>query len=61
MKCQKHMKEMIGNCTWCGRQMSQKCIKITDGKKMYCETCAGSDVGKMIREKQLRTIKSMDE
>ncbi len=61
MKCQKHNKEVIGNCTWCGRQMCPKCIKITDGGKKYCETCAASDVGKMVREKQMRTIKDMDE
>ncbi len=61
MRCAKHGKEVEGTCTWCGRQMCQKCIKLSDGRKIYCENCAASDVGKMLRAKQLRTIKDMDD
>jgi hypothetical protein len=60
MKCKKHNKETIGVCTWCGREMCQKCIVLTDGRKIYCETCAAGPIGKQVREKQLRIIKDMN-
>ena len=40
MRCLIHKKELIGNCTWCGKQLCLLCIAKKEGKKFYCEKCA---------------------
>lgn len=40
MRCLTHKKELIGNCTWCGKQLCLLCIAKKEGKKIYCERCA---------------------
>ncbi len=39
MRCLTHKKELIGNCTWCGKQLCLLCIAKKEGKKLYCERC----------------------
>jgi hypothetical protein len=40
MRCTKHKKEIMGNCTWCGRHVCALCIAKKEGKRLYCEKCA---------------------
>ncbi|MBN1644912.1 hypothetical protein JW851_02645 [Candidatus Woesearchaeota archaeon] len=40
MRCNKHKKEVIGHCNWCGKHVCPLCIAKKEGKKLYCEKCA---------------------
>ena len=40
MECFDHGKSYVGLCTWCGKDMCNKCIVKTDGRKQYCGKCA---------------------
>lgn len=39
MKCDKHKKDQIVGCMWCGRRLCEFCVAKHDGKKYYCEKC----------------------
>jgi ribosome-binding protein aMBF1 (putative translation factor) len=45
MRCTNHRKELIGNCTWCGKHVCPLCIAKKEGRKLYCERCAIQLVG----------------
>jgi len=45
MRCLIHKKELVGNCTWCGKQLCLLCIAKKEGKKIYCEKCTGQLAG----------------
>ncbi|PIN75862.1 hypothetical protein COV18_01635 [Candidatus Woesearchaeota archaeon CG10_big_fil_rev_8_21_14_0_10_37_12] len=40
-KCDRHRKERIGGCTWCGKRVCELCIVKQEGKKVYCAKCSG--------------------
>lgn len=40
MRCIKHKKAVISNCTWCGKHVCALCVAKKEGKKVYCEKCA---------------------
>lgn len=40
IKCDKHKKDHVGGCMWCGRRLCEFCIAKRDGGKFYCEKCA---------------------
>ena len=40
MKCKTHEKELVGLCTWCGKELCRKCIVRQDRLKLYCNECA---------------------
>ena len=40
MKCEKHRKDFLSNCFWCGKKVCDLCILKSDRKKVYCEQCA---------------------
>jgi len=60
MKCQRHNKETIGVCTWCGRELCRLCISKTDGSKKYCSHCV-NEIGDLIKKRQIDKIKEEDE
>ncbi len=37
--CDKHKKDFLGACNWCGKKSCEFCIQRTEGKKIYCEKC----------------------
>ena len=39
MKCDKHRKDQVGGCMWCGRRLCEYCIVKREGSKFYCEKC----------------------
>lgn len=41
MKCDRHKKDHIGGCMWCGKRLCEFCIAKRDGHKFYCDKCAG--------------------
>ncbi len=41
MKCEKHKKDHVGGCQWCGKRICQYCVARADGKKLFCEKCTG--------------------
>ncbi len=58
MRCDKHKKDQIGGCMWCGRRLCQFCIAKKDGGKLYCEKCAVSLGG--VRREHLPTLVSAE-
>ncbi len=40
MKCDKHKKDHVGGCMWCGKRVCEYCIAKREGNKLYCEKCA---------------------
>ena len=40
MKCDKHRKDHVGGCMWCGRRLCEYCIAKRDGVKFYCDKCS---------------------
>ena len=40
MRCDKHRKDQIGGCMWCGRRLCPFCIAKKEGSKLYCVKCA---------------------
>jgi hypothetical protein len=40
MKCDKHRKDHVGGCMWCGKRLCQFCIAKREGSKLYCDKCA---------------------
>ena len=40
MKCNKHGKDLLGSCQWCGRELCEMCIAKRMGRKVYCRNCA---------------------
>jgi hypothetical protein len=40
MKCEKHKKDHVGGCQWCGKRVCEFCVAKQVGKKLYCEKCA---------------------
>ena len=40
MKCKTHEKELVGLCTWCGKELCKKCIGRQDKVKLYCTECS---------------------
>ena len=59
MRCSKHNKDVIGVCTWCGRELCRLCISKTDGSKKYCSSCVGN-IGDLIKKRQIDKIKEID-
>jgi len=49
MKCEKHRKEQIGGCMWCGKRLCELCVAKREGSKFYCEKCLVS-LGAVRRE-----------
>lgn len=56
MKCQKHQKQSVGTCQWCGKLLCKECIGKTNAKKMYCKECS-VQIGEHIQRRQLEQIK----
>ena len=54
MKCDKHRKDHVGGCMWCGRRLCQFCIARKEGSKLYCDKCA-VNLG-AIRREHLPTV-----
>jgi len=42
IKCDKHRKDHIGGCMWCGKKLCEFCIAKRDGVKLYCDKCVGA-------------------
>jgi hypothetical protein len=40
IKCDKHKKDHVGGCMWCGKRVCEFCIAKREGSKLYCEKCA---------------------
>jgi hypothetical protein len=40
IRCDKHRKEHIGGCMWCGKRLCELCIARREGSKLYCDKCA---------------------
>lgn len=40
IKCDKHRKDHIGGCMWCGKRICEFCIAKRDGGKLYCVKCS---------------------
>ncbi|RJQ20748.1 hypothetical protein C4580_03545 [Candidatus Woesearchaeota archaeon] len=38
-RCDKHRKDLIATCNWCGKKACEFCIARQEGKKAYCEKC----------------------
>lgn len=38
-KCDKHKKDYVGGCMWCGTRLCELCIAKQEGVKLYCEKC----------------------
>ncbi len=55
MKCDKHKKDQVVGCMWCGRRLCEFCIARSDGKKYYCEKCVSLLGG--VRREHLPPIK----
>jgi len=53
MRCEKHKKDHVGGCQWCGKRVSEFCVAKQEGKKLYCEKCASmlGDIQKPILPK----------
>lgn len=56
MRCERHNKDVVTNCQWCGKDLCKLCIAKTNGKKAYCVSCS-QRVGDMITKKQVEQIK----
>ncbi|MCX8147219.1 MAG: hypothetical protein N3D84_02005 [Candidatus Woesearchaeota archaeon] len=56
MKCEKHGKDIIGTCQWCGRPLCKFDVGKKMGKKMFCSQCS-IELGSYIQRKQLEQIK----
>lgn len=41
IRCDKHRKDFIGGCMWCGRRLCELCIVKRDRSKLYCDKCVG--------------------
>jgi len=54
MRCDKHRKDHVGGCMWCGRRLCEFCIARKEGSKLYCDKCAVQLGG--IRREHLPTI-----
>lgn len=39
LRCDKHRKDFIGACMWCGKKVCEYCIAKQEGAKAYCEKC----------------------
>ena len=39
-KCDRHKKEHVGSCMWCGKKVCEFCVAKQEGTKKYCEKCA---------------------
>ncbi len=50
IRCDKHRKDHVGGCMWCGRKLCEFCIAKRDGKKFYCDKCCGT-LGGIRRER----------
>ena len=40
MRCNKHRKQLLAQCMWCGKALCRYCIAKQDGRKTYCAPCA---------------------
>lgn len=49
-KCDRHRKEQVGGCMWCGKRLCELCIVKREGVKIYCEKCVVS-LGGVRRER----------
>ena len=49
MRCDRHKKEYLGGCMWCGKRLCELCVSKRDGSKIYCEKCVIS-LGGVARE-----------
>jgi hypothetical protein len=50
MRCDKHRKDHVGGCMWCGRRLCEFCVAKRDGGKLYCDKCQ-SNLGGIRRER----------
>jgi len=41
MRCDRHRKDFVGRCMWCGKQLCNLCVARRDGNKLYCDKCRG--------------------
>lgn len=41
MKCDKHRKDHVGGCMWCGKRLCEFCVAKREGVKLYCDKCIG--------------------
>ncbi|GEM_PF-2015498 len=39
IKCDKHRKDHIGGCMWCGKKLCELCVAKREGVKLYCDKC----------------------
>jgi hypothetical protein len=39
MKCDKHRKDHVGGCMWCGKRLCEFCVAKREGVKLYCDKC----------------------
>ena len=60
MKCQKHEKQSIGTCQWCGKLLCRECVGKSMGKKLFCRECSGG-IGDIIQQRQLDMLKEQNE
>lgn len=39
IKCDKHRKDHLAGCMWCGKRLCELCVAKRDGGKFYCDKC----------------------
>lgn len=49
-RCDKHRKDQVSGCMWCGKRLCELCIAKREGSKVYCEKCCVS-LGGVRRER----------
>ena len=59
IKCDKHKKDHVGGCMWCGKRLCEFCIAKRDGGKLYCEKCSVQLGG--IRRERLPTLEEQQQ
>ena len=42
MRCDKHRKDQIGGCMWCGKRLCDFCIAKRERTKLYCDKCCST-------------------
>ncbi|MBW3019254.1 hypothetical protein KY329_03655 [Candidatus Woesearchaeota archaeon] len=39
MRCNQHKKDLLYQCSWCGKKICELCIGRKEGNKVYCQHC----------------------
>jgi len=60
-KCEKHKKNIVGKCQWCGVNVCDLCIgKKVGEKRFFCYDC-GSDLSEHITKRQIDDMKRVEQ